>query len=130
MTVESLAIDNCASFRKQKDFPVVSNELRFLTSTPHLGKEQPMPVDESNLNSESNLNNKHSEIQDIGRFYQIIHLDILASTYSAIACPDCFNTSCVELKKAKNRDFHCNFVYRARYVNFVNLSGHQRKLRK
>ena len=86
-----------------RDFPVVSNELRFLTSTPHLGKEQPMPVDKSNLNSESNLNNKHSEIQDIGRFYQIIHLDILASTYSAIACPDCFNTSCVELKKEKKQ---------------------------
>ena len=68
MTVESLAIDNSASFTKLKDFPVVSNELTFLISTPHHGKEQPLPVDESNLNSESNLNNKHSEIQDIGSF--------------------------------------------------------------
>ena len=121
MTVESLAIDNNASFRKLKDFPVVPNELTFLTSTLHHGKEQSLPLDDSILNNESNLNNKLSEIID---------LDILSSTYSAIACPDCFNTSCVELKKAKNRDFQCKFVYRARYVNFVNLFGHQRKLRK
>ena len=73
MTVESLAIDNSASFRKLKDFPVDSNELTFSTSTPHHGKkEQTLPIldlDESNLNNESNLINKHLEI---GSSYQII----------------------------------------------------------
>ena len=65
MTVESLAIDNNASFRKLKDFPVVPNELTFLTSTLHHGKEQSLSADDSNLNNESNLNNKHSEIIDL-----------------------------------------------------------------
>ena len=89
MTVESLAIDNCASFRKLKDFPVDSNEFTFSISTPNHGKkEQTLPIvdlDESNLNNESNLNSKHLEI---GSSYQMIDLGILASTYSAIACPD------------------------------------------
>ena len=49
------------------------------------------------------MNNKPLEIQDVGSSYQIIDLDILVSTYSAIACPDCFNTSCVELEKAKKK---------------------------
>ena len=87
-------------------------------------------ADESNLKNESNLIKKHSEIQNVASSYQIIDLDILASTYSITACPDCFNTSCIELKKAKKRTFRCIFVYRARYVNFVILFGHQRKLRK
>ena len=34
------------------------------------------------------------------------------------------------VEKGKKTDFRCNFVYRARYVNFVILFGHQRKLRK
>ena len=129
MTVESLADDNSASFRKLKVFPVVSNELTFLKSTPHHGKEQPL-LDELNLNNECNLNNKSLEIKDIGSSYQIIDLDILASTYSANASPDCFNTSCQELKMAKKQGLCCNFVYRARYVNFAILFGHQTKLRK
>ena len=131
MTGESLAADNSASFRKLKDFPVVSNELTYSTSTPHHEK-QPLDLvaDESNLKNESNLIKKHSKIQNVVSSYQIIDLDILALTYSIIACPDCFNTSCIELKKAKKRTFRCIFVYRARYVNFVILFGHQRKLRK
>ena len=133
MTGESLAVDNSASFRNLKDFPVVSNELTYSTSTPH-HEEQPLAdlvADESSLENESNLTKKHSEIQNIVSSYQIIDLNILASTYSAIACPDCFNRSCIELKKAKkSRDFHCNFLYHAQYVHFVILFGHQRKLRK
>ena len=53
------------------------------------------------MKNESNLIKKHSEIQNVASSYQIIDLDILASTYSIIACPDCFNTSCIELRKAK-----------------------------
>ena len=49
------------------------------------------------------MNSKPLEIQDLGSSYQIIDLHILVSTYSAIACPDCFNTSFVELKKAKKK---------------------------
>ena len=103
MTVESLAIDNCASFRKLKDFPVDSNELTFSTSTPHHGKkEQTLPIvdlDESNLNNESNLNSKHLEI---GSSYQMIDLGILASTYSAIACPDIWIASIhIRVEKGK-----------------------------
>ena len=45
MTVESLAIDNSASFKKLKDFCVVSNQLTFLTPTPHHGKDQSLPVE-------------------------------------------------------------------------------------
>ena len=45
VTVESLAIDNSASFKKLKDFRVVCNELTFLTSAPHHGKEQSLPVE-------------------------------------------------------------------------------------
>ena len=103
MTGESLAVDNSASFRNLKDFPVVSNELTYSTSTPHY-KEQPLAdlvADESSLENESNLTKKHSEIHSIVSSYQIIDLNILASTYSAIAYPDCFNRSCIELKKAK-----------------------------
>ena len=94
MTGESLAADNSASFRKLKDFPVVSNELTYSTSTPHHEK-QPLDLvaDESNLKNESYLIKKHSKIQNVVISYQIIDLDILASTYSIIACPDCFNTS-------------------------------------
>ena len=33
-------------------------------------------------------------------------------------------------KGKKNKDFSCNFVCRAEYVNFALLLGHQRKLRK
>ena len=36
MTGESLAADKRASFRKLKNFPVVSNELTYSTSTPHM----------------------------------------------------------------------------------------------
>ena len=57
MNGESLAVDNSASFRKLKDFPVVSNELTYSTSTPH-HEEQPLVdlvADESNLKNESNL---------------------------------------------------------------------------
>ena len=110
MAVERLAIDNSASFRKLKDFPIVSNKLKFSTSTPHHSKDQPLPVvdlvaDKSSLNNESNLNNKHSEIQNAGSSYQIIGVDILASTtYSVISCPDCFNASCEELKKVKKEE--------------------------
>ena len=80
--------------------------MTYSTSTPPHGKEQPLlPADlvpdESNLNNESNLNKKYYEIQTIVSSYKIIDLDILASTCSANACPDCFHTSCVELKKAK-----------------------------
>ena len=39
MTGESLAADNSASSRKLKDFPVVSNELTYSTSTPHHEKQ-------------------------------------------------------------------------------------------
>ena len=39
MTGESLAADNNASSRKLKDFPVVSNELTYSTSTPHHEKQ-------------------------------------------------------------------------------------------
>ena len=41
MTGESLAVDNSASFRKLKDFPVVYNELTYSTSAPH-HEEQPL----------------------------------------------------------------------------------------
>ena len=105
MTGESLAVDNSASFRNLKDFPVVSNELTYSTSTPHY-KEQPLAdlvADESSLENESNLTKKHSEIQNIVSSYQIIDLNILASTYSAIAYPDCLNRSCIELKKKKKK---------------------------
>ena len=34
MTGESLAADNSETFRKLKEFPVVSNELTYSTSTP------------------------------------------------------------------------------------------------
>ena len=74
---------------------------------PH-HEEQPLVdlvADESNLKNESNLIKKHSEIQNVVSSYQIIDLDILALTYSIIACPDCFNTSCIELKKAKKLTF-------------------------
>ena len=135
MTGESLTIDNSASFRKQKDFPVVSNELTYSTSSStHHGKEQSLPVhllaDESTLNNESNLNKKHSEIRNIVSSYKIIDLDIFASTYSAIACPDCFNTSCVELKKTKKQGLSLQLCLSCTICKFCYFFGHQRKLRK
>ena len=116
---------------KLKDFPVVSNEVTFSTSK---GKQQPLPVidieaDEPNLNRKSNLNKKHSEIQDIGRSYQIVDeifqlqhiLQILVQiTYTHYQI-------CKELKKVKTRDFCCNFVYCTQYFNFFILFRQQNR---
>ena len=57
MTGESLAAGNSTSFRKLKDFPVVSNELTYSTSTPHHEEQRQVDLvaDESNLKNESNL---------------------------------------------------------------------------
>jgi len=126
MTLNSTTLSN-ASFNKLKDFSVVSDELTFVTaSSASCDKKQiddgttltPTPSSSSN---EPKSKLEHSRVQSITGTYQIIDLDILASTYSTMACPEYLNTSCLELKRVNKQGL-------VRFVNFFILFGHQRKL--
>ena len=87
----SLSCQLNASFSKLKDFPVLSDELTFVTD-----KKQKDGATLSSTNK-SKLKLEHS--QSIASTYQILDLDILASTYSVMAYSECLNSSCLELKK-------------------------------
>jgi len=96
-----------ASFNKLKDFPVIHDELNFAgasSSSPCLDNKRRQIVDEAtrtNTNLKSKL--EHSNVSSVAGIYQIIDFDILASTYAVMACPECFNTSCLELKKVNKQ---------------------------
>lgn len=104
MTLNSttLSVQSNASFSKLKDFPVLSEELKFVSTPSPCDKKQidgatPTPSSTSSNRPKSEL--EHFHVKSIASTYQIIDLDILAETYSAMACPECLNTSCLKLER-------------------------------